>query len=295
MQRGSEVAAGVAYAVTAYGLWGAFPIYWRWIGAVPAREVIAPRILFTALVMLGLLAVARRGGELRAGGFGRRRWLATAAAAATLAVNWFVFIYAVEVRRIVDTSLGYYINPLVAISLGMLVLGERLTRPQGLAVGIAAVGVAYLTWATGSLPWISAVLAVSFALYGLAHKLSPQPAFGGLASEMLLLSPLAIGWWLWLSARDEAVLRSAPAGLKAAVALSGVVTAVPLLYFHAAARRLPFVAVGMFQFISPTLTLLLAVALYGEPFTAAHAWSFGCVWLGLGLFSWDALRRAGRF
>lgn len=293
-QRESEIAAGAAYAVVAYGLWGAFPIYWRWIGAVPAREVIAPRIVWTAVVMLGLIAVSRRAGELRAGGFGRQRWLATAAGAITLAINWLVFIYAIEIRRIVDTSLGYYINPLVAVLLGLAVLGERLSRLQGIAVGIAAVGVAYLTLATGSLPWISAVLAVSFALYGLVHKLAPQPPLGGLGSEMLLLSPLAVAWWLWLSARGEAVLRDSPAGLQGAVALSGVVTAIPLLYFHAAAKRLPFVAVGMLQFISPTLTLILAVAFYGEPFTRAHAWSFGCVWLGLALFCWDALRRTPR-
>jgi chloramphenicol-sensitive protein RarD len=180
------------------------------------------------------------------------------------------------------------------VLLGLAVLGERLSRAQVIAVGIAGVGVAYLTLATGSLPWISSVLAVSFALYGLAHKLAPQPPLGGLAFEMLLLAPLAIGWWLALSSRGDAVLAAAPSGLQAAVALSGVVTAIPLLCFHAAAKRLPFVAVGMFQFISPTLTLVLAVWLYGEPFTRAHAISFGCVWLGLALFCADALRRRPR-
>jgi chloramphenicol-sensitive protein RarD len=290
----SELATGVAYAVAAYGLWGAFPIYWRWISAVPAREVIAPRIVWTALVMLATLALSRRTRELSEGGFGSRRVLATGAAAVALAINWLVFIYAIEVRRIVDTSLGYYINPLVAVLLGLAVLGERLSRAQVIAVGIAGVGVAYLTLATGSLPWISSVLAVSFALYGLAHKLAPQPPLGGLAFEMLLHAPLAIGWWLALSSRGDAVLAAAPSGLQAAVALSGVVTAIPLLCFHAAAKRLPFVAVGMFQFISPTLTLVLAVWLYGEPFTRAHAISFGCVWLGLALFCADALRRRPR-
>jgi chloramphenicol-sensitive protein RarD len=290
----SELATGVAYAVAAYGLWGAFPIYWRWIGAVPASEVIAPRIAWTALVMLATLAFTRRTRELAAGGFGRPRVFAGGAAAIALATNWLVFIYAIEVHRIVDTSLGYYINPLVAVLLGLAVLGERLSRGQAIAVGIAGVGVAYLTISTGSLPWISAVLAVSFALYGLAHKLAPQPPLGGLAFEMLLLAPLAIGWWCALASRGDAVLASAPASLQSAVALSGVITAVPLLCFHAAARRLPFVVVGMFQFISPTLTLVLAVWLYDEPFTRAHAISFGCVWIGLALFCSDALRRSPR-
>jgi chloramphenicol-sensitive protein RarD len=282
----------MAVAIGAYSLWGLAPIYWKWVAAVPAAEVLVPRIVWTALLMIVVLLVTGRLQALRE--TPRSHWLPSLGAALLLATNWGVFIYAVQTGQILATSLGYYINPLVSVFLGMLVLGERLNRAQTLAVIAAGVGVAYITARAGALPWISVVLAGSFALYGLAHKLAPRPAFVGLALEMWLLTPIALLGWALLAARGEVALASAGWELHAMVALSGAVTAAPLLLFHAATHRLPLVAIGMFQYIAPTLSLVLAILLYGERFTRDHAIGFGCVWAGLALFTADSVLRGRR-
>jgi chloramphenicol-sensitive protein RarD len=212
-------------------------------------------------------------------------------AALLLAGNWGLFVYAVQSDQVVASSLGYYINPLVSILLGLVILGERLNPVQAIAIAIAAFGVVTLTIGAGELPWISLVLAISFATYGLIHKLHPQPPLAGLTREMLVLSPLALLAFGYLSTRSSSPLVSASLGEHAYLSLSSVVTAVPLLLFHAATRRLPLVAVGMFQYIAPTITLILATVVYREPFTSAHAMGFGLVWVGLGVFTFDALRR----
>jgi chloramphenicol-sensitive protein RarD len=208
-----------------------------------------------------------------------------------LAGNWGVFVYAVQSDQVIASSLGYYINPLVSIVLGLVILGERLNRTQALAVLTAAAGVATLTIQAGELPWISLVLALSFAIYGLVHKLHPQPPLAGLTREMMLLSPLALLALGALAIGSDSPLVHASLYDHAYLSLSGVVTAIPLLLFHAATRRLPLVAVGMFQYIAPTITLLLATIVYHEPFTNAHAMGFGFVWTGLGIFSFDSIRR----
>ena len=280
------------YATAAYLVWGVVPIYWKQVAWVPALEMLAPRIVCTALLMLVLIVAVRRTAELR--GVDRAALPRGLGTAALLSVNWGTFIYAVQTDRVLATSLGYYINPLVSVILGLLVLRERLNRVQSLAVVLAGLGVAYLTYALGSLPWIAVVLALSFGLYGLAHKLAPSPPMAGLAIEMLLMTPIALLGWLWLASRGEAQLANASGGWLLVVSGSAAITAVPLLAFHAATRRLPLVAVGMFQYIAPTLSLMIAVVLYEEPFTFAHAICFGCVWLGLALFTSDALTRARR-
>lgn len=284
--------AGVAYALGAYTLWGIAPIYWKLTSWVPAGEILVPRVLWTALLMLALLLATRRGAELRRLLTpGRPLWISLAAAL-LLGLNWLTFIYAVQTERVLATSLGYYVNPLVSVLLGLVVLGERLSSLQALAVALAALGVASMLVGSASLPWISVVLAFSFALYGLLHKLFPKPAQAGLALEMCLLAPLAIGYWLWLSTRGQTVHLEAPLASQLLIAASGLVTAAPLLCFHAATRRLSLVSVGMFQYLAPTVALLLAVFLYGEPFERAHAIAFGCVWVGLACFAFDALHRA---
>jgi chloramphenicol-sensitive protein RarD len=282
--------APMAPAIGAYLLWGMTPIYWKLVAMVPAHEILVPRIIWTAVLMIVLLLATGRTRELVA--TARAHLLPTAAAALLIATNWVIFIYAVQSDQIVATSLGYYINPLVSIFLGLLILGERLNRLQGVAVLCAGAGVAYITLQAGELPWIAACLASSFALYGLAHKLAPRPPFVGLALEMLVLMPAALLGWTLLAARGEMTLASASWQIHALVALSGAVTAAPLLLFHAATRRLPLVAIGMLQYIAPTLSLVLATAIYGEPFTSTHAIGFGCVWLGLAIFSADSVLRA---
>jgi chloramphenicol-sensitive protein RarD len=283
--------AGVLYAIGAYGLWGVVPIYWKWLADLPALELVGPRVVWSAILLVTWLVVARRGREIAIPE--RRLIVPVLVAALLIAVNWLIFIHAVQTDQIIATSLGYYINPLVSVFLGLVVLGERLRPLQTFAVVIACVGVAAYALRVGSLPWISVVLAVSFGLYGLVHKMNPQPPVPGLAREMLVLLPLAAGVQGWLVLEGSSELFGASLGVHAVVALSGVVTVAPLLCFRSATARLPLVAVGMFQYIGPTLTLVIAVVLYGEAFTRDHAMTFGCVWLALALFTLDAVR-AGR-
>jgi len=282
--------SGAGYAVTAYAIWGLTPIYWKGITSIAAAEVLVPRILWTAGLMVGVCWLSGRRREVLQQG--ASSWAANLGAASLLAVNWGVFIYAVQSDQVIATSLGYYINPLMSILLGLLILRERLNPTQAFAIAFAILGVAIMTLRAGELPWISLVLASSFALYGLAHKLWPQPALAGLTREMMILTPVASFGWLFVSSRMDTRLATLDWGEHAYLSLTSVVTAAPLLTFHAATRRLPLVAVGMFQYIAPTLTLLLATLVWNEPFTTAHTTGFGCVWIGLVIFSWDSLRRA---
>ncbi|MAG34618.1 MAG: protein RarD [Deltaproteobacteria bacterium] len=285
-------ASGIGFAAACYLSWGVVPIYWKApsVVAIPSFEVLIPRILWTFALLVVVAHASGRLAEIWPDA--RREWGWTLAAALLLALNWTVFIFAVQTDRILATSLGYYINPLMSVLLGLLVLGERLNRAQAAAIAIAAGGVAVMTLRAGKLPWISLVLATSFALYGLIHKLRPQPPLGGLLREMLVLVPLTAGVLGLLAASGSSKLFTAPMTTQAYLSLTGVVTAVPLLLFHAATRRLPLVAVGMFQYIAPTITLGIATALYGESFTSNHAMGFGLVWLGLILFTLDSLRRS---
>jgi len=280
---------GVALAVGCYVLWGIVPVYWKALDTVAAHEVLIARILWTLVLMVVVLFAGGRGDEIRARD--GRVWLWNLAAAGLLAINWGVFIYAVQTGQVLATSLGYFVNPLMSVLLGLLFLGERLSRIQAVSVGVATLGVVAMTIEAGALPWIALVLATSFALYGLIHKLRPQPPLGGLVREMVVLAPFALGVLALLVARDSAALPTASLPTHAMVALSGPITAIPLLLFHASTRRLPLVVVGMFQYIAPTLTFLLATLYYHEPFTREDAIGFALVWLGLGLFLFDAIRR----
>jgi len=280
---------GVLLAVGCYVIWGIVPAYWKAIDTVAAHEVLIARILWTLVWMAAVVVAGGRTAELRSRGGPHLLW--SFVAAALLALNWGVFIYAVQIDQVLATSLGYYINPLMSVLLGMLFLGERLSRLQALSVAIATGGVVAMTIEAGELPWIALVLATSFALYGLIHKLHPQPPLGGLVREMMALSPFALLALAVMLSRGDAALASASLGTQLFVALAGPVTAIPLLLFHASTRRLPLVVVGMFQYIAPTLTFLLATLVYHEPFTRDAAIGFALVWLGLGTFLFDALRR----
>ena len=276
-------------AISCYLLWGLVPIYWKGILEIPATEALIPRILWTFILLWVVTRLTGRAAETWAEG--GREWGWTLLAALLLAGNWCLFVYAVQTDQVIASSLGYYINPLVSILLGLVVLRERLNPVQACAVAIAALGVASLTIQAGELPWISLILAFSFALYGLIHKLHPQPALAGLTREMMVLSPVALMALAILVTGSKSALADASLGQHAYLSLSSVVTAVPLLLFHAATRRLPLIAVGMFQYIAPTITLILATVLYREPFTSAHAMGFGLVWVGLGIFTFDSVRK----
>lgn len=285
--------AGVAYALAAYTSWGLLPAYWRELRELPALEVLLVRILGTALFAALLLTASRRWPEVRAGLAKRRNIVALAASALLISVNWLIFIWAVAQDQIVATSLGYYLNPLMNVLLGIALLGERLRPLQLVAVAIAAIGVASFAWSLGELPWISLALATSFALYGLIRKTVPVASLAGLAIETSLLAPIAV---VVLAQQQRAGVgpftQAAAHGPWVTTLLlgAGVVTAAPLIWFASAARRLRLATVGLFQYIAPTLALALAVLVYGEPFTSAHAMAFGCIWTALVLYSVELVR-----
>ena len=281
--------AGAAMAVLAYGLWGLLPIYWKLLASVPAAEVLAHRIVWS----LGLIAIvlfAQRGWRRTLGYLRSRETRGVMLlSTALIATNWFLFIWAVSADRVTEASLGYYINPLLNVALARLFLGERLRPLAAVAVGIATLAVAYLTLARGALPWVSVVLAVTFATYGLVRKRAPVGAVEELAIETGLVTPLALGYLLWLEPPGGALVTAAPTVALLLVA-AGAVTAVPLLAFTGAARRLRYTTLGMVQYLAPTLQLACAVLLYGEPFEAAHAVTFGLIWLAVALYVVDMLR-----
>lgn len=281
--------AGAGYALGAFGLWGLFPLYFKAVAWVPAPEVLAHRIVWSVAWVALLLLLLRQWRDVRAA-LGHRRTVARLFVSAVLiATNWLVFIWAVAQGRVLETSLGYFMTPLVSVLLGRLVLGEALARLQWVAVGLAALGVGYLLAGVGTLPWVSLVLAATFGSYGLARKTTVVTAAPGLFVETLLLAPLAIAY-LALLGGDNAFGAHGPAGDLLLIA-AGLVTAAPLILFAQAARRLRLASVGLFQYLTPTGHLLLAVFAFGEAFTVDHAITFGCIWVALALYSFSAWRR----
>ena len=283
-----DAIAGGLYAVAAFGSWGLVPLYWKTVREVPGVEMVAHRVLWSVPVVLWLVAWRRRLPDTRAAlaDRGHRRLLTWTAA--LVALNWLVFIWAVQRDVLLEASLGYYVTPLFNVFLGAVVLHERLRRLQWVAVALAATGVAWLTVAQGTVPVTALALAVTFSLYGLLRKRAGVDALTGLSAETLILFPVAIAWLAWLVVRGEAVFpRLAPREM-GLVAASGIVTALPLLWFAHAARRLRLATIGFFQYLAPTGQLLLAVFAYGEPFGRARAVAFGFIWTAVALYLWDA-------
>ena len=282
--------AGVVYAVLAYGAWGFVPIYWKWLTHISSSELLAHRVLWTVVFCALMLTGLRRWREVGASLGESRERLIVAAAALLLGSNWGVFLFAVATDRVIDTSLGYYLNPLMNVLMGVVLLREKLRRLQGVAVGIAALGVTGLMIDHGGLPWISLALAGTFGLYGLAHKLTAVRPIPRLWIEATVLSPIAAGFLLLFLEPAGGSLLTEPVHVRALMVGAGPITALPLLWFASAARRLPLSTLGMFQYIAPTLSLLIAVFMYDEAFTRAHAMAFGCTWLALALYTFDATR-----
>lgn len=284
---------GVVFALTAYLLWGVFPLYFKQVQSVAPLEVLANRMLWSLLFVAALLTILRGTRWLR--DLLRARppigWFAMSALA--VSVNWLIYIWAVNSQHIVDASLGYFINPLLNVLIGALFLHERLRPAHWVAVLLAAMAVAWLTWSAGQLPWIGLTLAVSFAAYGLLRKRAPLGAIEGLAVETALLAPVAIAYLVWLAIHHQSSLVDAlgdgrPA-LVAWLLLAGPITAVPLLFFAAGARRIPFATLGILQYVGPSLQLLIGVRLYGEPFDADKLIAYSAIWIALAIFSIDGL------
>ncbi len=278
---------GVAYAVGAFGLWGMSPLYWRLLAHVPAHEILMHRIawsaLFLALVMRG------RWPALRAAASRRRTAGLLLASTALIGLNWYLYIKAIEDHRVLDTSLGYYINPIITVALGVFMLGERMRGLQAAAAGLALAGVLWIVKSHGHLPWLSLTLAFTFALYGLLRKSAQTDALVGLAFETFILTLPSMCGLLWLASRGHA-----PADARTYLLLAGGagMTAVPLLWFVEAARRLDLKTMGFLQFISPTLQFLIAVAAFGEPLSRERLFSFALIWAAVALYCGDAAFRA---
>ncbi|MBF7144324.1 MULTISPECIES: EamA family transporter RarD [Pseudomonas] len=285
---------GYVLGLIAYGLWGLFPIYFKALQSVPAMEIIVQRVLWSAVFAVLTLLVWKHPGWWKALVDNPKRFLILMCSGSLIAGNWLVYVWAVNNGRMLEASLGYYINPLVNVLLGMLLLGERLRRLQWIAVGLAVIGVAQQLWRVGSLPWVSLALALSFAFYGLIRKKAPVAALPGLLVETWLLLPLALGWLLFHgdAMTAQAAFWPTPVGLLLIAA--GPVTLVPLLCFTAAARDLPYATLGFLQYMAPTLVLALAVTFYGEHLSTANLIAFGFIWMALAVYSvdvWQVLRR----
>jgi chloramphenicol-sensitive protein RarD len=273
-------------------MWGLFPLYFPLLRPSGGLEIVAHRVLWSLLFIALLLTVVRRWSQVRALLTDRRRLLVLAGAAVLIAVNWLVFVYGVNSGHVVETSLGYFINPLVSVLLGVVVFGERLRSLQWAAVGIAAVAVGVLTVDYGRPPWIALSLAVTFALYGLMKKLVRVEAAPGLFMETLLVAGPAIAVLAVLQSDGSATFTGAGAGHTVLLIGSGVATAVPLLLFAAAARRIPLSTVGLLQYLTPLMQLAIGVFVFDEPMPPARLAGFAIVWVALAVFTADMLRHA---
>ena len=285
---------GTLYGAGAYLLWGLFPLYWPLLAPAGALEVLAHRILWSLVVVVVLLGLTRRLPRLRAAVRDRRRLAQISLAAVVIAVNWGTYIYGVTNNRVVETSLGYFVNPIVTVLLGVLVLGERLRPVQWVAMGAAFVAVVVLTVENGSPPWIALILAFSFGTYGLLKKTAGVGAVEGLAIETAVLFPVAAAYVVAIGITGQGTFTSEGGGHAALLALAGVVTAVPLLLFGAAASRVPLTTLGVLQYLAPTLQFLLGVTLFDEPLPIAKLLGFVLVWIGLALFTVDLVRHHRR-
>lgn len=290
----SETAVGLLNALGAFGIWGLSPLYFKAIRHVPATETVAHRVLWSILLLALIVGALGRWPDVRAAFATRRNRMVFAATTVLIGGNWLLFIWAINHDRVLQASLGYFINPLVNVLLGVFFLRERLSRAQGVAVAIAAAGVVNLIVAYGVFPWVSLALAVSFGLYGLLRKTVQADSLSGLSVETALLAPAALLFLLFRS--EQGTLAFARTGLADALLLAaaGVVTAVPLLLFVNATRRLRLATVGLMQYIAPTLQFLLAVLVFRETFTPAHAVTFACIWASLAIYTADSWRMRPR-
>ncbi len=288
----AQTRAGLFYGIGAYTLWGVLPLYLHLLKSVPAAQVLSHRILWSLLLLAAVIFASRRLKPLISAARGRTLLMLTGSAA-LIAVNWFVYIWAVSNEHLVEASLGYFINPLVNVALGTLLLGERLGRLQAAAIAVAGIGVLILAASGGGAIWISLTLALSFGFYGLIRKVAAIDALGGLTVETAILAPLALAALLYAAntgtgefGRDRT--------MDLLLILAGPVTAAPLLMFAAGAKRLRYTTMGLLQFIAPTLQFLEAVLIYHEPVRPAQLATFALIWVGCGLYAWSSIVAARR-
>jgi chloramphenicol-sensitive protein RarD len=282
--------AGFAFGVGSYTLWGVLPLYIHLLKEVPALQVLAHRVLWSLGLLLLLILVLRRARTILAAARGRTLLLLVGSAL-MIGINWIVYIWAVQNGHVLEASLGYFINPLVNVALGFAFLGERLRRLQAAAIAVAAAGVLVLALSGGGELWLSLLLALSFGFYGLLRKVAAIDALGGLTVETLLLAPFSIAL-LFHASQGGTNAFGQSTHLDLLLALAGVVTALPLLLFAAAARRLPLATLGLLQYIAPSLQFAEAVLLFGEPVRTVHIATFALIWSGCALYAFDTIRAA---
>jgi len=280
---------GVIAALICYLIWGLLPIYFVFVSAVAPLEVLLHRIVWAVPFGAVIIFSRRQWPEVRRALTHRAMLSWLAVAALFIAINWYVYIYAIQNNQIFQGSLGYYINPLVYVLIGVIFLGERLRTLQIAAVVIAAIGVLVLTFSGGQFPTIALTLAFSFSVYGVIRKRIVIGAMPGLFVETILLLPIAMAWLGWLIYSGQSTFGSAGVGIKTLLLIAGPITVVPLLFFALAARRLPLSTIGFMQFLAPTLQFCVGLY-YGEQLSVAHMICFGCIWVAVILFSTDALR-----
>lgn len=291
MTRPNESSAGIGYGVAAYLWWGLVPAYFKLVGDVPALEILAHRVIWSVAVLAVMVAVIG-GWRTITNVFATPAILAKlSASTALIATNWYLFIWAVTHGRLLDASLGYFINPLVNVVLGYLVLRERLVRLEWVSVALAAVAVLWLTATAGVVPWISLLLAISFALYGLTRKLAAVPSVEALTVETTLLLPVAIGYLVFLAQRGSLAFTNGSPTRDLLLVAAGPITAIPLLAFAAAVQRLRLATVGLLQYISPSIQFILAVAAFREPFGSERMFAFVLIWIAVALYSFANFRR----
>ena len=288
LQSESEARSGVLIGLLAYFMWGVFPVYFKWIASVAPLEVLGHRVLWAVPFGAIIIFARRQWPEVRSALVDRAMLAWLALAALCISLNWLIYIWAVQNDRIFETSLGYYINPLMYVGVGVALLGERLRRLQIVAVVLASFGVLFLAVSGGAFPWVALSLAVLFTAYGVIRKQIAIGAMPGLFIETLLLFPVAAIWIAWLVATQKASITAGDSGLSALLILGGPITVLPLLFFAIAAKRVTLTTIGFLQFLAPTLQFFTGIY-YGEQLTTAHIVCFGSIWAAVLFFSYDAL------
>lgn len=293
MNSNSETRNGLWATTLAFVIWGLFPLYWHLLKEVPSFLIIAHRIVWSAVLLVGGLGIMRGWGWLTEVWATPRRFWLLGLSSLLIALNWSLYIWAVNAGHVVETSLGYFINPLLSVLLGVVVLGERLGKLQWLAVALAALGVAWLTWQSGRPPWIAIGLSITFGLYGLLRKLVVVDAVSGLGVESLFMVAPALAYVIWAeSGHGGGFISGWGLGNDVLLVLAGAVSAIPLIAFAFGVRRVPLTVVGLLQYIAPTLQFLVGVLVFREAFNANQLVGFCLIWAGLVVFAVAGVRKA---
>lgn len=289
----SDERKGIIWASSAYLLWGFFPLYWKSLNHVPSGEILASRIIWSFVTTLFVVILLGKRKELindiRTLAANKKQLLSLLMASILISLNWFLYIWAVNANHIVESSLGYYINPLISVLIGIVFLKERLTKAQVLACFIALAGVMIMTFAYGSFPWVAFSLALTFAFYGLLKKQVKLEALRGLTIETFFIVPIAIGYYYFIFTKGGSQFLQTDRLTDSLLILSGVATAAPLLLFAKGAQRIPLYMVGFLQYIAPTIMLVIAIFVYGEAFGMIDLISFSLIWLSLLLFTYSSI------